>query len=277
VVYLFYISGGYVQFQYLILGEATLYGPYILCTSALKTLTSTPYGSNLGILFEDTGEINHVMVSPNWDWNDNNNDWYWMQNNVMAYADDIQIAVDGTLQLEYKPDSIIQGTTLPDEENSHDATINWGTNPVGVNTSMSALQFEQSYNETYYYQYLSPGSTDIIKPEPGGMAGDIDLGKLHDNPFYPLVQILTIPGFLTERLVWLLLAWLIVIGSMFGVHLGFDTRKDAEKPQHFILTTITGLGLSILFYVMGIFPLWVVILMSFGMVGAIIWERQPVM
>jgi hypothetical protein len=35
--------------------------------------------------------------------------------------------------------------------------------------------------------------------------------------------------------------------------------------------------LSILFYTMGIFPLWVIILMAFGMVGAIIWERQPVL
>jgi hypothetical protein len=63
---------------------------------------------------------------------------------------------------------------------------------------------------------------------------------------------------------------------MFGVHLGPDTHRDSEKPQHFVLTTITGLGLSIMFYAMGIFPLWVIILMAFGLVGAVIWERQPV-
>jgi len=97
------------------------------------------------------------------------------------------------------------------------------------------------------------------------------------NPLYPLVSILAGVSGWNERLVWLLFAWLIVIVAMLGVHLGFDTKKETEKPHHFVLTSITGLGLSIVFYTMGIFPLWVIILMAFGLVGAIVWERQPVM
>lgn len=278
-IYIFYFRLFDAHVYGYVLIANTLVGPYTYSAFSgyPSAITSTSYSDHIGVVgYIGNFKIEHQYLTFSWDWNDNENDWNWMQNNVMPYADDIQIAVDGVLQLEYKPDSIIQGTTLPDEENGHDAAITWGANPAGVDTSMSALQFEQSYNETYYYQYLSPGSTDIIKPEPGAMAGDVDLERLHDNPLYPLVQALTIPGFLTERLVWLGLAWLIVIGAMFGVHLGFDTRKDTEKPQHFILTTITGLGLSILFYTMGIFPLWVIILMAFGLVGAVIWERQPV-
>jgi hypothetical protein len=277
-IYISYLALGSVQCRVLvnneISAEHTLFTP-----TAIGTLSACPYGGHVGIAYTSLGGAltGHGTISFLWEWNDNDYDWYWNQDNACPYIDDIQMAVDGVLQLEYKPDSIIQGTTLPDEENDHDAIINWGANPAGVDTSMSALQFEQSYNETYYYQYLSPGSTDIIKPEPGAMSGDVDLIALHNNPLYPLVQVLTIAGFLTERLAWLGLAWFIVIVAMFGVHLGFDTRKDTEKPQHFILTTITGLGLSILFYTMGIFPLWVVILMSFGLVGAIIWERQPVL
>jgi len=275
-IYIMWIESGYVRAIALANGEVSNVGTLFATSS--DWMAATRYGSHIGMVLckPAISFTYHGYLSFPWVWNDNDNDWYWMQNNVMAYIDDIQVAVDGTLQLEYKPDSIILGTTLPDEENDNNATISWGANPVGVNTSMSALQFEQSYNETYYYQYLSPGSTDIIKPEPGAMGGDVDLVKLHGNPLYPLVQVLTIPGFLTERLGWLILAWLIVIVAMFGVHLGFDTRKDSEKPQHFILTAITGLGLSILFYTVTIFSLWVIILMAFGLVGAILWERQPV-
>lgn len=277
IVYFFYISGGYIKFRYLVLGEATLNGPYDLCTSGWTVLTSTPYGANIGILFQKSGEIDHVLISPFWTWNENNYDWYWNQNNVCPYIDDIQFAVDGILQLEYKPASIIQGTTLPDEEEDHDAIITWGSNPSGVNVTMSELQIEQSSNQTYYYQNLIPGTTDIIKPEPATMTGDVDVDRLHDNPMYPLVQILAASGEVTERLAWLLFGWFIVIAAMLVVHLGIDTHPDAEKPQHFILTSITGLGLCILFYTMGIFPFWVIVLMAFGLVGAIIWERQPVL
>jgi hypothetical protein len=278
-IYLFYQSSGNIVFQYLYLVDYTLHGPYTLCTSTNSYMTASPYATetNTGVLFQDSGSVNHVNIDLPWPWNDNSNDWYWMQDNVMPYADQIIMAVDGTSVLEYQPAAIIQGTTLPDETDSgNDGIITWGTNPAGVTVSISSLQSEQSYNETYYYQYLNPGSTDIIKPEPEGMGADVDLVKLHGNPLYPLVQVLTIAGFLTERLVWLGLAWFIVIVAMFLVHLGPDTHKDSEKPQHFVLTTITGLGLSIMFYAMGIFPLWVIILMAFGLVGAVIWERQPV-
>jgi len=83
--------------------------------------------------------------------------------------------------------------------------------------------------------------------------------------------------FLTERLAWLFFAWFWVIAAMIGVHLGFDHRPETPKPQHFILTTVTGLGLSILFYTMGIFAWPVILLMVFGLIAAVVWERQPVM
>lgn len=233
---------------------------------------ATPYGSHIGLLYNVGTSLQHGYISFPWDWNDNDSDWLWMQNNVMPYADYFQMYIDGELQLEYKPDSIIQGTTLPDEENDHDGTITWGSNPVDV--SHSELMCEEEEGAGYYY--FDPGAQDIIKPEPETMTGDVDLERLRANPLYPLVQILSIDGFLNERLVWLGLAWFIVIIAMLGVHLGFDTRPDTEKPQHFILTTITGLGLSILFYTMGIFPLLVIILMAFSLGGAIVWERQPV-
>ncbi|MBV6343739.1 hypothetical protein HWQ67_19405 [Candidatus Magnetobacterium casensis] len=284
VVYIFYLSGGNICASVVDMGDGTIKGPYTIAAFTSGTyngISSTPYETeHFGILFatstSGTATTAHASVWFSWEWNDNGNDWQWNQNNVCPYIDDIQMAIDGVLELEYKPASIIQGATLLDEQNDHDATITWGTNPVGISTEMSELQFDQSYNESYYYQYLAPGSTDIINPDPEAMTGDVDLVRLRGNPLYPFVQLLSIGGFLNERLAWLGLAWFIVILAMFGVHLGFDTKKDTEKPQHFVLTTITGMGLSILFFTMGIFPWWVLLLMAFGLIGAIIWERQPV-
>lgn len=273
-VYFFCKSGNDVIAY--VLAEGEISTAYVLASPGSGPIVSTPYSDHIGIMFSKASSTQHIYLVYPWEWVDNANNWTWMMNNSMSYVEDIIMAVDGTEVLEYEPASIIQGTTLPDETSDHDGIITWGANPAGINVTMSALQLEQSYNQTYYYQYLQPGTQDIIKPEPANLVGDVDLERLQDNPLYPLVQVLSIDGFMNERLVWLGLAWAIVILAMLGVHLGFDTRKGTEKPQHFILTTITGLGLSILFYSWGIFALWVVVLMSFGLVAAIIWERQPV-
>lgn len=238
----------------------------------------SPYEDHIGFLMDDSSNTFHNTIDLTYyTWNDNSNNWFWMQNNVMPYGDEFQMAVDGVLQLDYVPSSVIVDDTLPDEESDHDATINWGTNPTGVSASMGPLQSEESYDSSYYYQNLQPDPQDIIKPEPPVASGDVDLEGLRDNPMYPIVAIMSGTPLLTERLSWLLLAWFITIAAMFGVHLGFDRRPDTPKPQHFILTTVTGLGLSILFYSLGIFAWPVIVLMGFGLAAAIVWERQPVM
>lgn len=186
------------------------------------------------------------------------------------------IIQDANQVVWFQPNAIIEGTELPNRAQGgtlQDGEFHWGANPAGITISHGELIPEEEYD----FVPISPGSEDIIKPDPDIMTADVDTAGLVNNPLYPLVHALGSQTGLTDRLVWLILAWLIVIGAMLFVHIGFDTKKGTEKPQHFVLTTIVGLGLSILFYTMGIFPLWVVILMAFGLIGAIIYERQPVL
>lgn len=274
VVCFFYIAGGYVQFQYLVLGEATIYGPYVLCTSALKTLTSTPYGSNMGILFEDTGEINHVMVSPNWDWNDNGNDWEWMGNNVMPYADEIQLAVDGTVHLLYKPEDIIDGNILPDisTASDNDATITWGTNIDGVTTSMGPLT-SSSYQPAPGVTGGNWSPAQDVMPTTGGESITGGLGTLDDNVFYPIISVLSyLSGLLPGKdpipipLMWVLIASLILI-IIVGV--------CVWKMPHQLITALVGLGLIVLFNRMGIYPWWVYLIYVPIAVAVIVYERKP--
>lgn len=195
---------------------------------------------------------------------------------LLWWYDPPDIISDVNQVVWFQPNAIIEGTELPNRAQGGtliDGVIHWGANPAGITISHGELIPEEEYD----FEPITPSSEDIIKPAPESMTTDVDTARLVDNPLYPLVHALgSMPG-LNDRLVWLMLAWLAVIASMLFVHIGFDTKKGTEKPQHFVLTTIVGLGLSILFYTMGIFPLWVVILMVFGLIGSIIWERQPVL
>jgi hypothetical protein len=178
-----------------------------------------------------------------------------------------------TQALWFQPNAIIEGTTLPDRMGNEDGVITWGANPAGIGIESGMLLPEEEYE----FEPVIPVTPDIIEPEPSILTSDVDLEKLENNPLRPLVQAIASVGGFTERLIWLGLAWFAVIAAMLVVHLGPDTHKDSEKPQHFVLTTLTGLGLSILFYVMGIFALWVIILMVMGLVASIVYERMPVL
>ena len=147
-----------------------------------------------------------------------------------------------------------------------------------MDVSISSLESDEQEG-VYYYPYGESGSQDIIEPEPESMTTDVDLDRLKNNPLNPVAELIADAsnGMLTPRLVWLAMAWLILIAAMLLVHLGPDTHKDSEKPQHFVLTSLTGLGLAAMFYTMGVFALWVPILMVFGLIASIVYERMPVL
>jgi len=49
------------------------------------------------------------------------------------------------------------------------------------------------------------------------------------------------------------------------------------KTTHIVFTSLVGLGVATSFYLIGVFPLWVVVVLVFGLVGSIIYERMPVL
>jgi hypothetical protein len=70
---------------------------------------------------------------------DVNSDWIWNENNVMPYEDSISLTLDGSEVLHYQPNTIIQGTVLPDLDSTENGVITWGTNPAGITvTNLSA-------------------------------------------------------------------------------------------------------------------------------------------
>lgn len=272
-VYIIYMRGGSVRCITLaagtFTGEYTLFNP----VGPNRMAAATPYGNHIGLLYTTGagGDTEHGFLQFPWEWDDNANNWTWMENNVMSYADYFIMATDGVTHLHYQPATIIQGTTLPDisEASDNDGIITWGSNPDGVDTSISGLQSEDNGEAGYYYPYLEPGSQDIISPEPAGLISGVDLERLEHNPFHPLVEgIVAISnGQLTESLVWIIWAWFITIAAYIGTFI--------LMRQHIIWAGLVGEGLSILFYTMGIFDYWVLILFALGIIAGIVQERMP--
>lgn len=170
-------------------------------------------------------------------------------------------------RINYAPDSIISGTTLPNEESpgTYDGTITWGSNPAGISIATSALQLES----TYYYEDIEGTSEDIFAPEPAELISGVDLERLENNPMYPLVKgiVDASNNQLTTSLVWILGAWIITIAAYIATFI--------LMREHIIFAGLVGEGLAILFYAMGIFDYWVLILFAFGIIAGIVQERTP--
>lgn len=188
-----------------------------------------------------------------------------------TYANDVLFEEYGSsynLLVTYQPDSIIEGSVLPNEENpgTYDGTITWGSNPAGVSVDVGTLQSGETY---FYYSETDATTPDVIDIEPAAMTGDVDLDKLENNPFNPFVEGMVdgTNGQLTARLIWLGIGWFVFIGAMVFVFL--------KTKQNIVFTTAVGLWLSVILYGMGIFNYAVIIILGIGFIAAIVHERMP--
>lgn len=247
--------------------EANIFGASVKTVTA--TLPSGVYtvniwadGTNFGIDIDDSTEDSTALGGVSVPDNGNN----LIILNVPYYNYYTHTTSD-TLRIDYDPDSIISGTTLPNEENpgTHDGIITWGSNPAGISVSKSGLQSE----ETYYIEDIDSAHRDIIEPEPAELISGVNLERLESNPFHPLVEAIldASGGNLTASLIWIGGAWFLFIAAVVGTFL--------LSKQQLVFTSAVGLGLSILFYVMGIFDYWIIIIFAFGTVAAVIHERMP--
>jgi hypothetical protein len=278
IVYIFYLSGGYIMGKVLNLNVYTLSAEYIITAYStgapeFNGISATPYFEDkCGILYA-TFSTNSLATTAHaclWypsEWNDNDYDWLWMQNNVTPYINDIQLAIDGVLQLEYKPASIILGTTLPDEENDHDGIITWGSNPSGVTATVGAFQSDVGGGDQIDTT-VAPGMVgpqDMVGPT-GQQDRMSEVGTLSDNPFYPLIKALSDNTSIPVQLWWLIIASIIVMIAMVVTY---------RYLPHQMIVALVGGGLSAFFYGMGIYPFWVPLIFGVMALAIILGERSP--
>lgn len=267
-VYITYRRDGSVRC--VTLAEGTFTGEYTIFTpSGLWRCSAAAYGDHIGILFTTSngGNTGHGYLQFPYEWNDNSNNWTWMQNDVMPYADYFTMAIDGVTVLDYEPADIIEGTTLLDEESDHDGIITWGSNPAGVTTSLSMLSPEEEEDEDA--QVAVPGVVapgDMVGPtgQPGMTA---DIGLLADNPFYPVVSMISDNANVPVRLVWIIFATIILFIVM---------MVSFRYASHQIITSLAGGGWAAFCWHLGIYPFWVLFIFGAMAIAVVISERSPV-
>jgi len=218
----------------------------------------TNFGLDVDGTTEDTVALGGASVC------DNGNDW--VLSNI-PYMDYYTHTTSDTLRVTYAPDSIISGTTLPNEESpgTYDGTITWGSNPAGISISTSGLRIEESY----YYTGGEISATDIFEPEPAELAPGQDSDKLDHNPLKPGVEgfVEASNGAFTESLVWYGIAWFSIIAV--GIALIILVR------EHLVFAAAVAFGLSIFWYVNGVLDYWVLIILGILLGASLINEKQP--
>lgn len=122
----------------------------------------------------------------------NSGNWTFMANNVMPYADNISMSVDGTQQLLFNPNTIIEsyGTTGNMTDRSTDGVDNWGLitwggNPAGVGVALGPLisDYSVASADVSATQDVVP---DITSPVLTADAARLICLAAGDPIFYPL-------------------------------------------------------------------------------------------
>lgn len=179
-----------------------------------------------------------------------------------GYMEYLKHSVGGLLRAQYQPDTIIEGTTLPDEAGGDEpGVITWGENAEGVSVIMNSLI--PSGGATANVSILAPPVAvpelnmpeNMFDPGPGG-----DLGTVLD----PLVEIVADTG-TPYRLIWYFLATLVVLGGI-----GFTYK---HLPNLWIAAGV-GVVLIGVMWGMTVLPYWLVIVAVVAVFGALIIDQK---
>lgn len=204
----------------------------------------------------------------------NTNEWRFMENNSMPYADNITIWVGGNKELWFEPNDMIvdidaDTSTLPDRATSvaNDGTIHWGSNPSGIGVSIGSMSSSGQPGigvtaETPARSLLPEiGVTDwYVEPDVG--IG----GALLTNPFRPFVIILSDTTTLTELQAWRLLGLIFVL-----LITGITIRA---VPRHLAIACVAAGGAIVLMVVLTIFPLYALVFVVLCALGGLVSERS---
>lgn len=239
------------------------------CTWSTSNYTSGKTGRLcdfiLGIDDDRWGANMHGTVIPN-----NAENITWLANNVMPYADNITISVNGTQQLWYEPNTMIIGTNLPDRASvvSNNGTFHWGSNPDGISLALGSIL--TSTQPSIGEPVQSPTIDMLPDTDTSDWFQETDVsvtGSLRTNPFRPLVTILSDTTELTELQAWRLLAIALVLLVTVGT-------ARAAKGHQFITGIASGASLYACIH-LTIFPTWALVFVAMAVFAGLISERSP--
>ncbi len=192
---------------------------------------------------------------------DNANNWVFMQNSVMPYADNITLYVGGTQQLYLAPNIMISGTNIPDRSlNSHNGTITWGSS-ANVTILYGEMESYESYaaessNVTGGYDF-----PESAMPSRWFTAGE----NVSALPFYDSFSAVSVQ---TGQPVQQIYA-LGIIGLAFGAFMLIVVFTRSALLAYVAMTGVFGIGAS-----MTIIPAWIIFALIVVGAGIMYLYRQ---
>ena len=186
----------------------------------------------------------------------------------IPYFNCFNLTVNDNHRIRYEPDSLIEGTTLLNEESpgTHDGMITWGSNPSGVSVTLGSL--------------VAPESTVTTEEEEGGYQGAMrevevtdwflepDIGtKLAVHPLRPLITIWSDNSTVTEVQAWRFmgLALLLLITVVAAVMV----------RGHLLIAGLACGGTIALLVQQTVWPGWTLVFIIPAIVAGVMAERTP--
>ncbi len=165
---------------------------------------------------------------------------------------------DLTEVLWYQPNSIINGTILPDRAETEDGVITWGANPEGITSSTGVL--------------LSTGSIGASTKEQHDTAPAIGIdmaGIDEEQDDFILISIFNPIAELTDYPLWFLF---LLLGLVCTVIVMMYVQKHLQNQ---LFTSAAGLIVIFIFYKLGIFDWWMFFVPVVFFISIIVMERKP--
>jgi len=200
---------------------------------------------------------------------DNANDWELYRGNVLPYSDNASISVNGTLQLWFRPTSMIIGTNLPDRETTvatNNGTFVWGDNPTGVTVTLGGLVSSGQPSPGIVIDDPTPDIMPGVEVTDWYIEPDVS-GALLTNPLRPFVTILSDTTTLTELQAWR------ILGTALLLLVTVSTAKVVRG--HHAITGIAAGACTLGLVVLTIYPMWGLVFMAFAVIAGLISERTP--
>lgn len=197
----------------------------------------------------------------------NGDDWILYPQPYWGYYEH---TVAGTLIVNYDPEDIIIGTTLPDLEGAaQDGAITFGTNPAGVTVTLGSMT---SQDQPEVGSTAEDEPRDVL-PAVGvsDWFGDGTVTKAATlaNPFRSFITAVSDNTTLSEIQTWrwlgVALLLMIVVATARGV-------RGHQGITAIVAGAILG---GLVAFDSNIFPLWLVVISIGCLIGGIIAERSP--
>lgn len=235
--------------------------------SGEHTVRTLADGTDLTIIVDEgeAGEVTDTTPLLGASVTSNANDWTIIQNDVMPYMKYLTIDVNSVEKLKYQPESIVTGTTLPDETGSNDGVITWGSNPAGIAITIGSMMSSGAPTPSVGTTQLpTQDVTPSINQPTGFLTTPISTDTTH--VLYPFMHTLSDLSGIPIGLIWLL-----VLAVPITVVVLVATLKYLKNQ--FLVLAFVGVTMLI-FWQMGIYPFWIPMIFGFVATAIVIYERK---